>query len=825
LEGGTINLLILFVVSAVTLGLEVLLTRVFSVVLFAGHSFLAISLALLGTGSGALLVYFAKPLGEEELKRRQILLLAIFSVTIVVSLWGLLQIEFVPQKIVDPSTRIIRENLSFVERSAILHKNPELFKSWKLYGAIPLAFLPFLLAGYLQAIIFRSAPGKFGQMYGIDLIGATFGSISIPLLLYPFGLRGTILVMAALAVVPALYGFATREKTLRVAATGLAPILIMGALWASGSFQVRYAAGFAERELIREHWSPMSRVALMNYGGRQMYVIDNGSRSYYAPKNDWTVRRYIRSLYTIPFQMKQGGEVLVIASGGGQELTMASHFGMKRIDAVEIARPMVTDIVRHKKDEPGNPYLLPNVHSYIADGRSVIMRSTHSYDVIEMLDVNFATVAGQISNAWSPNFVSTQEAFSEYMEHLKEDGFLCYTLFSYSRSPLTGENGRRLVSLVAGMKMAGILQPEDRLVILSRSLGYGYQTLYMVKKTPYTDEERINIGKIAASRNAQIKIFYPDIKKSIGNTEIQSSWEEKDQQRKTYLQAVTAVCRDTKPMLGLMAALRHPNRRNIPLSDDRPYLVGSGFISEGNRYESLIGGLYRPMLTVMGILAFLFVILPFVIRRPGGGEKVRIDPRLLLILALTGVGFMFIEMAGIYKYQLYLHHPALAMIVVLSSMILGAGLGSLHSGAIPETRKESLIAAYSGGVVLGVIALFFIVPLWGHRVLLWLPMAALLPLVSMAFAALGFLLGHVVPLAIDRYGYNQSNLLAWCWAITVTGSVLGTVLASLLARDFGMFSIAVLGILCYLGVVAVSSAGIAVARMASGNRSPIAGTG
>ena len=780
-----------------TLGLEILLTRVFSVVLFASHSFLAISLALLGTGSGALLVYFAKPLDRDKLERRQILLLTIFSITIVVSLWGLLQIEFVPQKIEDPNTRMVQENLSFLERATILQRNPELFKTWKLYGAIPIAFFPFLLAGYLQALIFRSAPAKFGLMYGIDLIGATFGSISIPLLLYPFGLRGTIFVMAALAVVPVLYTFTTQERTLRVAAACIAPILIMGALWASGSFQVRYAAGFAERGLIREHWSPMSRVALMNYRGQQMYVIDNGSRSNYVPKNDGNIRRYMRSLYTIPFQMKQGGDLLVIASGGGQELTMASHFGMKRIDAVEIARPMVTDIVRNKKDEPGNPYLLPNVHSHIADGRSVIMRSKHSYDVIEMLDVNFATVAGQISNAWSPNFVSTQEAFSEYIEHLKEDGFLCYTQFSYSRRPLAGEKGRRLVSLVAGMKMAGIMQPEDRLVILSRPLGYGYQTMYMAKKTPYTNEELINIGKIAASRNAKIEIFYPDIEKLIGNTEIQPSEEEKAQQRKTYLQEVTEICRDTKPIHGLMAALWLPNQRNIPLNDDRPYLVGSGLISKANRYESLIGGLYRPMLTVMGILAFVFVILPFVIRRPGGGEKVRIDPRLLLILALTGIGFMFIEMAGIYKYQLYLHHPTLAMIVVLSSMILGAGLGSLHSGTIPESRKESRIALYSGGVVLGSIVLFLVAPLWGHRVLLWLPMPVCCQLVFVAFAGLGFLLGHVVPLSIDSYSRKQSNLLAWCWAITVTGSVFGTVLASILARDYGMFLVAVLGILSY----------------------------
>jgi hypothetical protein len=274
-----------------------------------------------------------------------------------------------------------------------------------------------------------------------------------------------------------------------------------------------------------------------------------------------------------------------------------------------------------------------------------------------------------------------------------------------------------------------------------------------------------------------------------------------------------------------MTVIWLPNQRDIPLNDDRPYLVGSGLISKVNRYESLIGGLYRPLLAIMGILAFIFVILPFIVRRPAGGEKVRIDPRLLFILAFTGVGFMFIEMAGIYKYQLYLHHPTLAMIVVLSSMILGAGLGSLHSGTIPELSKESRIALYSIGVVLGSSTLFVIAPLWGHRFFLWLPMPALLPLVFIAFTGLGFLLGHVVPLSIDTYGHKQSNLLAWCWAITVTGSVFGTVLASILARDFGMSFVSALGILCYLCVIAVRLGGMTLSRVVSGDTGSIAGKG
>ncbi len=757
---------------------------------------------MLGTGSGALLVYFVKPLDKDKLARLQVLLLASMSIAVIVSIWGLLQIEFVPQKIDTPAA-LGQESLSFLQRVMIFERNPELFKTWKLYGAIPLAFLPFFIGGYVQALIFRSAPSNFGLLYGFDLIGATFGSIAIPLLLYPLGLRGTAFLTALAAVLPVLYAFA-RRRTLRLAAAALAPVLVYTGLWASGSFQIKYAAGFSEKDLIRELWSPMSRVALMNNRGQEMYVIDNGSRTMYVPKNERNVRRYLYSLYTIPFEMKKGGDLLVIASGGGQELTMGSHFGMKRIDAVEIARPIVTDILENRRDEPGNPYLLPNVNAHIADGRSVIMRSKHHYDVIQMLDVNFATLAGQMSLAWSPNFISTQEAFCEYFDHLKEDGYLCYTLFSYSRNPLAGEKGRRVVSLAAGMKAAGIAHPQNHLMILSRPSQYGYQTMFLAKKTPFSPEERLAIVRIAVSRAARVRVLYPDLENMQENGPESIGL-------KQYLQRIEALCRETQPIYGLMSTLGLPNQLRIPLNDDRPYLVGSGMRSDDSRFESLIGGLYKPLLKILAILGFFFLLLPFLVRRPGGGERVRIDPRLVLILVFTGIGFMFLEMAGIYRFQLYLHHPTLAMIVVLSSMILGAGLGSLHSGKIPHLRKEIHLPFYSGSASLGSIALFLAVPSWGHAFLLWLPMTALLPLIFLAFAALGFLLGHVVPLSIDSYGRGQANLLPWSWAITVTGSVIGTVLASILARDYGMFLVSALGVLSYFAVTVVNLIGKALA--------------
>lgn len=812
------SLLVLFVVSMIILGLEILLTRIFAVVLFASHSFMAISLALLGTGAGAILAYLGKPLPIDKFHRRQILILVLIAVTIIISLWGLLQIEFVPLKMMDPDSGEIRNNLSYNKRFTMLTDHPEVFNSWKLYAALPIAFLPFLLGGFLQALIFRHSPKKFGMLYGVDLIGATVGSIFMPLLLYPFGLMGTISAIALVALIPIAYYYITQHRSWHYLIGMALPVLILVVLVASGSFRVQHAAGFSTKNMIREMWSPMARVSLMKFKpsehtNREMYVIDNGSRTHYVPQTERNLRRYRKSLYTIPFEMKTGGSLLVIASGGGQELTMANHHGMKKIDAVEIARPIVTDILNNKKDEPGNPYYLPGVNYFIADGRSVAMRSKEKYDVIEMLEVNFHTLAGQIAQAWSPFFVFTQEAYSEYIQHVKENGFVCYTIFSRADHPIAGEKGRRFRSLIAGMKIAGIKDPSKNLVILTRPYVYGYRTMYMVKPTPYTPQELASLATIAESRHGDIVVQFPNVRKITKDAGLEVPFNKELVQDTKHIRTVRQMCRSTEPLTGYFATMMTDPKVGVPVNDDRPYMIGSGLSTIRDPREKLISQLYKNLLTVMGILAVLFVILPFVIRRPGGAgsEKIRLDPRLLLILGMTGVGFMFVEMAGIYKYQLYLHHPTIAMMVILSSMILGAGLGSLHTGRIPKEKRELSIALYAGGVVIYSGIMLILVPSFAHKTMLLLPMPILVSLIFVTFVGLGFLLGHVVPLSIAAFAEDQPNLLAWAWAVTVTGSVFGTVLASILSRDYGMILVAFLGMLAYTWIVIVALAGKAMA--------------
>ena len=806
-------MIVLFTVSMVTLGLEILLTRIFAVVLFTSHSFMAISLALLGTGSGAIIAYLGKPLSIDKYRMRQLVALAVMAGLIVISIFVLLQVEFVPLEVKDPDTGKIKTNLSYNKRNKIMEEHPDIFPFWKLYTVLPLTFLPFFIAGYLQAIIFRANPRKFGKLYGIDLIGATVGSLTIPLLLYPLGLLGTIFVMAFITVLPIVYAFFVIMKTKKLVIAAVTPLLIFLLLLVSGSFRVKHAAGFNEKDLIRDFWTPFARVSLQKYKNRHMYVIDNSSRTYYVPKNERSIRNYSNTLYAIAMEMKQGKNTMIIASGGGQEIAMASHFNMKRIDAIEIAGPIIRDIVNKRKDDKNNPYLLPNVKYHIADGRSVSMRAKHKYDLIQMLEVNCWTQAGQIAQAWSPYFVFTQEAFAEYFNIMNKDAYLCYTVFSRGTNPVGGAKGRRFRSVIAGMRLAGIKNPEKNVVILERPYVYGNRAMVIAKPSPFTAKELADMREIMARTSPRAEVFYPDLKSVPELQEINIYGNKPLQPTTKYISRIKQMVLSTKPTIGLFSTMRTINYGQKPINDDRPYLTGSGMRKKSPRNEKFIGDLYRTLLKVMGVLIFIFVILPFIIRKPGGGEKVRIDPRLLLILACTGVGFMFIEMAGIYKFQLYLHHPTLAMIMVLSSMILGAGLGSLHSARMAEEKTERGIAIYALFSVIGAALLLVLVPIAGHRLMLVLPMGLLMAMVFSLFAIQGFLLGHIVPLSIETFAKNQQNLLAWCWAITVTCSVVGTVLASILAREFGMFLVALLGICAYTMVVLIVLIGMMIARI------------
>ena len=118
---------------------------------------------------------------------------------------------------------------------------------------------------------------------------------------------------------------------------------------------------------------------------------------------------------------------------------------------------------------------------------------------------------------------------------------------------------------------------------------------------------------------------------------------------------------------------------------------------------------------------------------------------MLVYFLAIGFAFLFIEIAFIQKFVLFLSHPLYAVAVVLFAFLLFAGIGSAASK---------------------------------H-------------------------LGMPFPLGLARVEASDARLIAWAWAINGCASVTGAVLATLLAIHVGFTAVVVVALVLY-GVAAAA---------------------
>src|SRR3954452_3837844 len=147
-------------VAGTALALQVLLTRVLSAVLAYHFSFLAISLALLGVGAGALAVYLRPGWAEDGLESRLARWSALLAALLVAMPVGLVRLDY--------SSGIASD----------------ITPSFPLTMALVcvLAALPFCVAGAIVAHAVRGYARWIGRVYAFDLAGAAIGALAcVPL--------------------------------------------------------------------------------------------------------------------------------------------------------------------------------------------------------------------------------------------------------------------------------------------------------------------------------------------------------------------------------------------------------------------------------------------------------------------------------------------------------------------------------------------------------------------------------------------------------------------------------------------------------------------
>ncbi len=138
---------------------------------------------------------------------------------------------------------------------------------------------------------------------------------------------------------------------------------------------------------------------------------------------DSTARDYSKfNQYELPFMFQEGIEdVLIVGSGGGNDVAGALRRNIGNIDAVEIDPGIYKlGLTLH----PEHPYLDSRVHIYIDDARSFFKKAKKKYDVISFGLLDSHTLSSSYNNIRLDHYIYTSESFKEAKSLLKDNGIM-----------------------------------------------------------------------------------------------------------------------------------------------------------------------------------------------------------------------------------------------------------------------------------------------------------------------------------------------------------------------------------------------------------------
>jgi hypothetical protein len=205
------------------------------------------------------------------------------------------------------------------------------------------------------------------------------------------------------------------------------------------------------------------------------------------------------------------------------------------------------------------------------------------------------------------------------------------------------------------------------------------------------------------------------------------------------------------------------------------------------------------------VLAFL--VIPLILR----GGRAHERPDRLLYFVAVGLGYILVEIAFIQRFVLFLGHPTYALTVVVFLLLLSSGAGSLVSRKwLAQTRNAWLPLAF---ITAALLLYVFILP-GVLNALVGLPFVAKLLVSAVLLVPLGFAMGMPFPTGLralasipvpefpaSAKSEGQENSVEWAWAMNAGSSVLGSVLAMVIAIQYGLNATLACGAGAYLTAI------------------------
>ncbi len=492
-------LLAISVLSAAVIAYEILLTRLFSIILWHHFAYMIISLAFLGFGASGTFLAFARPWAIARFTP----VFAAFAVLFGASA---------------PAAFALAQRLPF---------NPlELAWDWRQAAYLLTLYLllavPFFCAAVCIGLSYTRFRDRIGVIYRADLAGAGTGALTIMLVLFALTAERTLALLGAAGFIAAGLICLERRRGLAAALALIALGLVSPILWPDGAIAPRpspykelsQALRAPGAEVLARRSSPLGALTVVRQPtipfrhapGLSLYAeaevppqlglfTDGGSMTAITRyRGEPGELAYLDDqTAALPYHLLERPRVLVLGAGGGADVLLARHHRAEAIDAVEL-NPQVVALMRHDfADFAGHLYDAPGVRVTVAEARRFVTMSRESYDLIQisLLDSFTATAAGLYS--LSESTLYTVEAFSAYLRRLSPGGFLAITRWL----KVPPRDSLKLVATArAALERDGVRDASRRLALIR-----GWNTVTLVLKNgPLEAPEIAAIREFSAAR-------------------------------------------------------------------------------------------------------------------------------------------------------------------------------------------------------------------------------------------------------------------------------------------------------------------------------------
>jgi spermidine synthase len=788
----------LILLSASALSYEILLMRLFSIIQWHHFAYLVIGLALLGYGiSGSLLMLRQTTLIRhyEWLYPIAILLFAVGT------LWG------------------------FLTAQSITFNIEELF--WNPRQAVNLALvflilaLPFTLAASAICMTFiHFETNQVSKIYAADLVGAGLGSIAVLITMYYLMPIQILFVICLTGIVAsALATHETKPRKPKILYISIISI-IFALLFAQPEIELKFspykeltqALQIKGAKIIDQRASPLGHLTLVENGEvpfrhapglsltntlhppEQLGLFidaDNLSAITRYPENTNSLSYLDQTTSALAYHLKSPSEILIIGSGTGADLLQAQYHRAPSIEALEMNSQIVDLINNEYADYAGPLYRNPFTQLHVKEARDFLVESDKQYDLIQIGLTDGSTASSSGLYALNENYLYTLEAIQLYLQHLKPGGYLSITRWI----KLPPRDGLKLFA-TAYLALDSIQSTDvNKHILMIRN----WQTsTLLVKNGRFTTKEINKAAKFCQDRLFD-QAYHHQLKPEQSNLYNHLN-------EPTFYQVAQQITS------GEIADLLESYKFNLePATDDRPYFhhyfKWQSFIEALKLRHSggmpLIEWGYIVLLLSLGItilFSAVLILLPllFLPTRPIQSNLLKRKSPILFYFFLIGVAFLFIEIAIIQKFQLFLHHPIYSITASLTAFLCFSGVGSYLSERViyNQTKQQLLNKAIFTlcTISLGYLILLPII----FDSLAQISVAMKLLTSILLIAPLAVCMGMPFPLAITSLKQNHSELIPWAWGINGYASVISAGSATIIAIQFGFTALLMFAVLLYI---------------------------